>query len=217
MNFFLQSRADVDSSTKFMEDNGYVTSGLSCKNWETYHVLPYLKDGNILDMGSSGSIVLENAVKKKLVGLKTGIDLDYPINVSSPEGINLMRGDLMDTGLPDGLYNFVTSLSVLEHEVDFTKFAKEVSRLLQNGGSLFVSFDYAPEKIDTSLTRLYSLKWNILCKQDVIELVRICGEHELELSGEIDWTTNEMVINPRYCSPAQGVEYTFGILHFIKK
>lgn len=216
MNFFLQSRSAVDDATKFMEDNGYVTSGLSCKNWETYCVLPYLRDGNILDMGSSGSILLENAVKKKLVGLKTGIDLDYPVSVSSPEGINLMKGDLMETGLPDGLYNFVTSLSVLEHEVDYNKFAKETSRLLQQGGSLFVSFDYAPEKIDTSLTRLYSLKWNILCKQDVIDLVKICAEYGLEITTDIDWTTNEMVINPRYCSPAN-CEYTFGILHFIKK
>jgi len=217
MNFFLQSRADVDSATKFMEDNGYVTSGLSCKNWETYCVLPYLRDGNILDMGSSGSILLENAVKKKLVGLKTGIDLEYPINVGSPEGINLMRGDLMNTGLPDSLYDIVTSLSVLEHEVDYTSFAKEVSRLLKSGGSLFVSFDYAHERIDTSLTRLYSLRWNILSKEDVIQLVQICKENGLEITSEIDWTTDEMVINPAYCSPAQGVSYTFGILHFIKK
>jgi SAM-dependent methyltransferase len=215
MNFFLQSRADVDSATKFLEDNGYITSGLSCKNWEFFHVAPYLKDGALLDMGSSGSIVLDNAVKKKIVGEKVGVDLEYPPNVSSPEGMKLMRGDLMETGLPDESFDIVTSLSVLEHDVDFEKFAKEASRLLKKMGSLFVSFDYAPEKIDTSLTRLYSLRWNVLSKEDVIEFVRVCGEHGLELSGEIDWKTNEMVINPSYCSPAN-CEYTFGILHFIK-
>lgn len=216
MNKFLQSRAEIDNCTKYLQDNGLNESGLSCKNWDAANVLPYLRDGNILDMGSSGSIILENAVRKNLVGLKTGIDLAYPENVSSPEGINLMRGDLMDTGLPDGIYNFITCMSVIEHFVDIEKFVKECSRLLAGGGQVFVSFDYWPEKIQTKGLLLYNLDWNILCKEDVEEMIIIFKENGLELSGEVDWTIQDAVINDAYCSPFPKISYSFGILHFIK-
>lgn len=216
MNCFLKNRQEIDSSTKYLQDNGLLESGLSCKNWECVQVTPFFKDGNWCDLGSDGGIILENLLRKNIVGFKAGIDLSYPENIDSPEGLNLVKGDLMQTPFPDGFFDYATSLSVLEHAVDFSAFAKEVSRILKVGGQLFVSFDYAPEKIDTSLTKLYSLDWNVLSKQDVDRLIIICAEHGLVISGEIDWTLQDMVINPQYCSPAN-CEYTFGILSFIKQ
>jgi len=216
MNFFLQSRADIDHATKYMEDNGYITSGLSCKNWEFFHVAPYLKDGALLDMGSSGSIVLANAIKNKLVGDKVGVDLEYPENIESPEGIKLMKGDLMGTGLPNESFDYVTCLSVIEHEIDFSKFAKEVARLLKSGAHLFVSFDFWNPKPLYEKRKLYKLDWNILDEKDVLNLIDVLRENGLHLVGDIDWTTQDAVINDTYCSPVQGVSYTFGIFHFIK-
>lgn len=216
MNEFLKSMAQIDQTTKYLQDNGLLESGLSCKNWEAAQVIPFFKDGNWLDMGSDGGIILENLLRKKIGGLKYGIDLAYHNDVVSPEGLNLIKGDLMNTGLPDECFDYVSSLSVIEHEVDFSMFAKEVSRLLKVGGQLFISFDYALKKIDTSLTKLYSLSWNVLSKQDAERLVIVCAEHGLVISGEIDWTLQDMVINPQYCSPAN-CEYTFGIFQFIKQ
>jgi len=217
MNKFLRSRSEIDHATKFLEDNGYVTSGLSCKNWDVYECLPYLKDGNILDMGSSGSIILENAVKKKLVGMKCGIDLAYPEDVVSPPGINLTKGDLMNTPFPDGLFNFITVLSVVEHQIDFEKLAKECSRLLAKGGELFLSGDFWNPKPDTTKMRLYSLEWNILDQADLLLLIQLLHHYGLDLTTPIDWTLQDAVINDAYCSPAPGVAYTFFVLHFIKK
>lgn len=215
MNFFLKSRTDIDNSTNFLEDNGLVQSGISAKNWEVTQVVPYMKDGNWCDLGADGGVVLENLVKKNIVGQKVGIDLAY-VESGSRNGIDYIKGDLMNVPLPDGYFNFITSLSVIEHEVNYERFAKEVSRLLQKDGELFVSFDYSPEKIDTSLTKLYSLSWNILSQADVLMLVDVCGQNGLKLVGEIDWATQDMVINPQYCSPAN-CSYTFGIFHFKKQ
>lgn len=218
MNFFLKTRSEIDHATKFMEDSRYVTSGISAKNWEILQVIPYMRDGNWLDMGSDGGVVLENLVAKKIKGNKVGIDLSYPDDVKSPqEEIILYKGDLMDNPyFPDKSFDFITCLSVLEHGVSFEKLAKEVSRLLTDGGHLFLSFDYWTPRPDTSKTKLYSLDWRILDQDDVINLVEIFKQNGLEITTDIDWKTQDAVINDTYCSPVQGVSYTFGIFHFIK-
>lgn len=217
MNRFLLNRDEINQATDYFEKNGLTQSTLSCKNWETHMILQYLKDGNILDMGSGGGIVLENAVKKGLKGLKVGIDLAYEENHLKANGIDLIKGDLMNVPFPDSFFNFITSLSVLEHQVDFEKFAHECSRLLSKGGTLFISCDYWPEKYDTSKTKLYSLDWNILSKEDLLELVTILHEHKLEITSDIDWTLQDAVINDTYCSPVKNVSYTFFVGSFIKK
>ncbi len=216
MNKFLQSRADIDDATRHMEQNGFVCSGISAKNWEIFQVIPYFRNGNWLDMGSDGGVVLDNLVKENIQGKKVGIDLAY-IESGSRNGIDYIKGDLMNVPLPDGSFDFITSLSVIEHEVDFEKFAKETARLLAKGGNLFVSFDYWAPKPVYEKRKLYKLDWNILDDGDVLALVDELEAEGLEITGDIDWRTNEAVINDTYCSPVKDVSYTFGILHFIKK
>lgn len=217
MNKFLQTRSEIDICTKYLQENGLEESGISAKNWEVSQIIPYMKDGNWIDLGSAGGVVLQNLVKKNISGLKVGIDLAYEENHLKANGIDLIKGDLMNVPFPDSFFNFITSLSVLEHQVDFEKFAHECSRLLSKGGTLFISCDYWPEKYDTSKTKLYSLDWNILSKEDLLELITILHEHGLEITSEIDWTLQDAVINPAYCSPCPGVEYTFFVGSFIKK
>lgn len=217
MNKFLQTRADIDDATKYLQDNGLVESGISAKNWEVFQVLPYMRDGNWLDMGSDGGVVLDNLVRKNIKGQKVGIDLGYPLDNWSRDGVDYIKGDLMNVPMPDGFFNFISCLSVIEHEVSFEKFAKEVSRLLAKGGGLFCSFDFWEPKPVYEKRKLYKLDWNILDKQDVLNLVEVLKENGIEIASEIDWTTKDAVINDTYCSPVVGVAYTFGILHFIKK
>jgi len=201
-----------------MEDNGYVTSGLSAKNWEVFQVLPYMAHGNWIDFGADGGVVMDNLIKKGINGMKVGVDLAYSETKkveSYVNGYDRIKGDLMNTKLETGLFDFVTSLSVIEHEVDFYKFAKETSRLLKKDGHLFVSFDYWQPKPLYEKRKLYKLDWNILDDKDVLNLIDVLRENGLHLVGDIDWSTQDAVINPTYCSPSSA-EYTFGIFHFIK-
>lgn len=217
MNNFLKTRAEVQACTKCIKEYGLIPHGLSCKDYDIWGIAPLLKDGNILDLGSSGSYILENAVALKLKGRKVGVDLAYEHNNITESGIELFKEDLMQTHFEDEEFHYVCCLSVIEHEVDYDKLAKECARLLKKGGHLFMTFDYWSEKIDTDGLLLYGLKWNILDRSDVTMLIEALKENGLFISGEIDWTTQDKVINDTYCAPFPKIAYTFGLFEFIKQ
>ncbi len=217
LNRFLQTRQEVDVCTQFIKENNLVPHPLDCKNWDMAMLAPLLKDNDLIDLGADGSHILHNKMKRGLTGKAVGIDLLGVPEHNRAEGAEYFTGDLMATPFESESFDTATCLSVIEHQVLYDAFAKEASRLLRKGGELFVTFDYAPKKIDTSLTKLYSLDWNILSREDAEKLISVCAEHGLQISSEVDWTTNEMVINNQFCSPVQGVHYTFGLFHFIKQ
>lgn len=216
LNCFLKTRKHIDECTQAIVSNNLICHGLSCKDFDIRYIVPYLTDGSILDMGASGSFILHNAIKLNTAGRKVGIDLSSVPAHDRADGAEYFEGDLMRTPFSDEEFQAVTCLSVVEHSVDYNLLAKECSRLLKSGGQLFLTCDYFDPKPDTSAMKLYSLDWNILDKQDVLRLVGALSKHGLKITRDIDWTTEEAVINPTYCSPAN-VSYTFGIFHFIKQ
>ena len=216
LNCFLQTRAEANEATAEIQRCGLIPHGLSCKNWDIARILPYIPGGNICDLGADGSFILQNLVRIGNVGYKCGIDLAFPENPSAPEGITYYKGDLMHTHFPDGLFHTLTCLSVVEHQVSYFELAKECARLLTQRGQLFLTCDYWEPKIRTEGMKLYSLNWSILGREDVVALVAERDKVGLKISSAIDWTLTEAVINPSWCSPVQGVSYTFGIFHFIK-
>lgn len=219
LNCFLQTRAEIDGYTNMLISNGLTSHGMICKNFDIAKIVPHIEDGNILDMGSAGSHILENVLKMGRVGLKYGIDLSYPDGYESPhEGLKFFRGDLMRTEFEDNLFDYLTCLSVIEHEVDFNLLAKECYRLLKPNGKLFITFDYWEPKVDTTNvgTALYGLKWNILDKSDVIFLIGALNDNGLFMNGDIDWTIKDTVINNKFYA-AYDKAYTFGIIMVQKR
>ncbi len=211
---FLKSRTEIDECTKFLHRNGFVSHNLTCKDWDLAHIIPEIGDGNFLDMGSSDSYILKNVAFKKIRGEMYGIDLREPdVPVKS---VKYIVGDLNDTKLPDKYFNNITCLSVIEHEVDLTKFAGEVARLLDEKGKLFVTFDYWNPKIISPI-KLYGLSWQPLDEQLVRTLIAECERHELYLIEDMDWTINEAVIRYGYYSPDPTMSYTFGLAVFEKR
>lgn len=218
MNNFLRTRAEIEKCSQYLIDNNLKQSGISAKDYDIANVVPFLKsEMDICDLGSDGSEILSNAVRLGIIGRKVGIDLAYAQDTVTEEGIEIFKGDLMDSGFEDNSFDFITCMSVVEHAVDLNKLANECSRLLKSDGMLFISFDYWPEKLNTKGVWLYNLEWNILSKEDVQNMVSLFKDNRLELTSDIDWTIQDAVINPTYCSPVAGISYTFGILQFIKK
>jgi FkbM family methyltransferase len=216
LNCFLQSRAEIDAATQEIRDLELIEHDLSCKNFDIMRILERIKDGNFCDLGADGSYILQNLVHIGHKGLKYGIDLGFKEDYKMENGIEYFKGDLMHTPFPSGTFSFLTCLSVIEHQVSLSELAIECSRLLVPNGELFITCDYWNPKVDTTAMKLYGLDWNILCKQDVLQLIQVMAEQGLQITSETDWTTNEDVINPRYCSPYP-VSYTFGIFHFVKR
>ena len=211
---FLKSKGEIYACTEYLHKKGYVSHNVVCKDWDLAHIIHDLSDGNFLDMGSSDSYILKNAVLKNIKGEKYGIDLqppDVPV-----EGVKYIIGDLMNTGLPSNYFSNITCLSVIEHQVDFEKFAAEVSRILSFGGKLYLTFDYWNPKV-TPAVKLYDLSWNILDETAVKILIEECEKKNLYLVEEIDWSLGEAIIRKGYYSPDPTVSYTFGMLVFQKK
>src|SRR3990167_737545 len=215
MNKFLKTRYEVDMCTQWLLNHNLISHFFTCKDFDVANICQELKDGDILDMGSNGSWLLQNSVKIGIKGKKCCIDLSSPEFIT--EGVEYIKGDLMATPYADNSFDTITCLSVIEHEVDFNKLTKECSRLLRKGGVLYISFDYWNPKVDTTDvgTKLYGLKWNILDASDVSRLEVALGNNGLRMTSNLDWTIQETVINDQFCAP-YGKKYTFGLLSFIK-
>jgi SAM-dependent methyltransferase len=213
---FLRARSDVEEATRFLQHNGFASHVLVCKDWDLARIVPEIGDGNFLDMGSSESYVLKNVMLKRTRGEKYGIDLrapDVPLR-----GVRYLIGDLMNVPVADGFFHYVTCLSVIEHEVDFRRFAQEASRLLVAGGKLFVTFDYWNPEVRPGI-RLYGLAWQPLDEASVRRLLAECAEMNLHPVDAIDWTLGDPVLREGYFAPpaAKGIAYTFGLLTLEKR
>lgn len=215
MNEFLKTRIQIEQSTQWLKDNGYVTHPISAKDWELSIITDYIEDGDLIDLGADGSRVLHNAIIKNIRGRKVGIDLAEVTGDNKADGAEYFQGDLMKTPFDTCSFDTIVSQSVIEHEIDLSKFAKECYRLLRKHGTLIVSFDYWADKVNTDGLMLYGLKWNIFSQADVLYLIEVCEFAGLELSSPINWETRDAVINPSYCAPFN-VSYSFGILEFEK-
>lgn len=211
---FLKSRTEVDECTEFLHRNGFASHNLVCKDWDLAHIVSEIGDGNFLDMGSSDSYILKNLTLKNIQGDLYGIDFQEP-DVPIPR-VKYLKGDLMDTGLPSHHFANISCLSVIEHEVDLERFTSEVSRLLQTGGRLFVTFDYWEPKL-ISPVRLYGLNWQPLDKEKVCQFIDVCDRQGLKLLHEMDWSLGEAVIHYGYYSPHPTMKYTFGMAVFEKR
>lgn len=215
LNRVLQSRAEVDAATQWLKQNNLQSHGLQCKDMDLYLVANNIGHGDIADLGADGSWVLTNAVLAGLQGQKCGIDLHIPDR--EYVGMEMTQGDLMATPYADGQFDYVTCMSVVEHSVDYEKLAKECARILKKGGTLIMSCDFWEPKPSTEAMRLYNLDWSILDVNDANRLIEEMRKVGLIITSTPDFTLGEAVINPSYCSPAQGVSYTFLFLKFIKQ
>ena len=210
---FLKNRAEVEECTRFLHRNGYVSHNLKCKDWDLAHIIPEIGHGNFLDMGSSDSYILKNVSLKRTNGKKYGIDRydpDVPIS-----DVIYFKGDLLKTPLPDASLDYITCLSVIEHQVDYKLFAQEVSRLLTHKGKLFVTIDYWDPLLSIPV-KAYDLDWQPLDRALTLGLTGACRDHDLHLVQEVDWRTQDQVIHWGYYSPHPEVSYTFGLLTFEK-
>ena len=61
--------------------------------------------------------------------------------------LKLSIQSLEETNYQSNTFDFVTSLSVIEHGVDIHKYFIEMNRILKKGGLLLTSTDYWLEKI----------------------------------------------------------------------
>jgi SAM-dependent methyltransferase len=186
------------------------------KSWDVLETLKFLeqhlsKGDPILDIGCYASEIIV-ALNKSGFSNLTGADLNPELNQMPGQGvIKYEITDFMHTPFADASFKAITSISVIEHGFDGESLLKEMSRLLMPKGYFIASFDYWPEKIDTTGIKFFGMDWLLFSKQDVEEFIKQADGFGLKPLGELHFESEDSPID---CA---GKKYTFAWLVLQKK
>lgn len=190
---------------------GGMPIGDELKSWDVLKTVEFIeqhlpKDAPILDIGAYASEILPILHKAGYTNL-TGVDLNPDLN-KMPFGNNIKynMANFMATPYPDASFSAITSISVIEHGFDQPRLLTEMSRLLKAGGYLIASFDYWPQKIDTTGVKFFGMDWILFSKEDISQFIEVAANYGLTPVGELLYDAEDKVID---CA---GKNYTFGWL-----
>lgn len=181
------------------------------KSWDVLFAVEFIekhvgKDEPLADIGCYASEVLICLHRLGYTRL-TGIDLNPKVReMPYAAAIRYEVGNFMKTPFPDGTFKAITSISVIEHGFAPQALLAEMSRLLQPGGFFIASFDYWPEKIDTTGTKFFGMDWLIFSRADVESLVAEAAGYGLQPTGKLEFSAQDRAIR---CA---GRDYTFATL-----
>lgn len=193
-----------------------VKLGDMVKSWDVLATLNFLdkkidKADAVLDIGCYASEVLVSLHQIGFTNL-TGADLNPALQeMPFPDSIHYEVTNFMRTPFPDASFKAITSISVIEHGFEGESLLKEVSRLLQPGGYFISSFDYWPEKIDTTGVKFFDMTWRIFSKEEVTSFVNDAAAYGFVPEGAMNFEGKEKPID---CA---GKQYTFGWLVLKKR
>jgi SAM-dependent methyltransferase len=185
--------------------------GDKIKSWDVLKTASFIedklkRDAPILDIGSYASEILCILHRMGYTNL-TGVDLNSEIGRMPFGGkIRYVRSDFMHTPFENGAFAAITSISVIEHGFNAPVLLAEMSRLLRPDGYFIASFDYWPEKIDTSDTPFFGMDWKIFSKAEVLSFIDDAAKYGFVPCGELRLDAGERPIS---CSQRK---YTFGWL-----
>lgn len=188
-----------------------IAVGDNVKSWDVLATLRFLeqnveKSEPILDIGCYASEVIVSLHKLGYSNL-TGIDLNPDVRrMPYNESISYRITDFTNTGMPANSFKAITSISVIEHGFDGKALLSEMSRLLRPGGYFVASFDYWPEKIDTTGIKFFGMDWLLFSKEDVVAMTREAAKFGLSPVGEMQYEAKQRAIE---CG---GRHYTFAWL-----
>ncbi|OZA05609.1 MAG: hypothetical protein B7X95_05760 [Methylophilaceae bacterium 17-44-8] len=188
-----------------------VKLGDKIKSWDVLETLNFLdqniqKNDPVLDIGCYASEIIVALHKQGYTNL-TGADLNPDLKLMPGQGnIRYETTNFMHTPFPDASFKAITSISVIEHGFDAQSLLKEMSRLLQPGGYFIASFDYWPEKIDTTGIKFFGMDWLIFSKEDVNNFITLAATFGLRPSVPLNFDSDETPIE------GGGKNYTFGWL-----
>lgn len=187
------------------------------KNWDALGAVATVldrcgTDARVLDAGSARySSVLPWL---RLYGLTdlVGNNLEFGDDVRR-DGVLFRYGDITATDFPDGRFDAVTCMSVVEHGVPLEPFLAESARILRPGGVLVVSTDYDQDPPDTTGMTMYGTPVHIFSPGEIGELVVTAGRHGLDLLGDLALVHAERPVHWK----RTGLDYTFIRLAFVRR
>ena len=237
INSVLKTSLEIDLAKKRLKELNLFPHHGSEKSWDTFKVIEFIKaaDKNsfILDVGCNGSPILPmlkilhfrnlygcdfvlkpkyNATFMKIACRLYKKEYLPIVQMYHDDALNLSIQNLEETHYSDHMFDYITSLSVIEHGVNSDKYFKEMARILKKGGYLLTSTDYWPEKIANKKTIISKVNPdNVFSRSEVESMVRIADNYGLRLIEPIDYTYEDRVVSWK----KTGLKYTF--IFFVMK
>jgi 2-polyprenyl-3-methyl-5-hydroxy-6-metoxy-1,4-benzoquinol methylase len=235
-NSVLKNLSEVNYAINNLHSLGLFAHPDKVKSWDTYKMVKMISEGDrssfILDVGCNGSPIL--SILKRL-GFKNlyGCDLFlkkipsslteivYPlyrpiIEMYEDKTFNISIQNLEKTNFQDKMFDYITSLSVIEHGVNIQNYFKEMNRIMKKGGILLTSTDYWPDKILNIIKTKHNPRNdpdNVFSKEEIEKDVLKAAElNDLILTEPIDFSFENKVVHYN----VTGLDYTF-IFFALKK
>jgi SAM-dependent methyltransferase len=166
----------------------------------------------VLDVGCNGSPMLPLLSRLGFINLY-GCDLfleeGIPSTIEMYKTFDISIQDLEKTEFQNNTFDFVTSLSVIEHGINIQNYFKEMNRILKKDGLLLTSTDYWPEKIPNLVHTGVNPKNspdNIFSRREIEEdVISIAEQNGFLLTEPIDFTHGDKVVHWN----ATCLDYTF--------
>jgi len=230
-NCVLRNLHEVNIAKDKLKKMGLFPHHGSEKSWDTLKMIDIISaansDSNILDVGCNGSPILPML---KILGFRNLFGCDFVlrprynstlmkiacrfikkeylpiVQMYNDDGIKLSIQNLEQTNYTDNVFEFITSLSVIEHGININEYFKEMARILKHGGYLLTSTDYWPEKI-TNTKKVISDKFpdTIFSREEIEKIIKTGEKHGLKLIEPMDYTYGDRVVKWK----KTGREYTF--------
>ena len=114
-------------------------------------------------------------------------------------------GDLTATRFPDGFFDAVTCLSVIEHGVPLEPYLREMHRILKPGALLLTSTDYFPTPVDTAGKSAHGAPVKIFTRPEIEALLELAQQTGFELTSPVSLDCTERPVH----WPQVDLRYTF--------
>jgi len=169
------------------------------KSWDVLKTAAFLEErvsesAPILDIGAFASelvCVLHRLGFTNLVG----VDVDPHVRLMPfARDIRYEVANFMETPFEQESFQAITAISVIEHGFKGEALLAEVSRLLRPGGYFIASFDYWPQKVDTTGVLLFGMDWRIFSREEVLQFVEEARAYGLTPAGDVDLQAQEAPI-----------------------
>lgn len=226
----LRSRSEIDSARTELRRRGVsfisawplrvlrtlgLVKGISVgdyvKSWDILNTATFIQENvaqgsPILDIGAYASEIL--CVLHRLnYSRLTGVDLNPRISLMPyADTIRYEVADFLSTRFEDESFAAITAISVIEHGFSSRPLLSEVSRLLRPSGYFIASFDYWPDKVDTTGVSVFGMDWRIFSKAEVLAVLDEAQTYHLTSCRTVDLDADELIM--RFA----GKRYTFAWL-----
>jgi 2-polyprenyl-3-methyl-5-hydroxy-6-metoxy-1,4-benzoquinol methylase len=222
-NSVLKNSTEIDDAVKGLRSLGLFPHHDRLKSWEAYKMIDIINRADrssfILDVGCHNCPILPMVRRlgfKNLYGCDLFPNKVYPalmkiicsfykrdykpiIEIYEGKEFNISVQDLEKTKFQSGMFDYITSLSVVEHGVNIQNYFTEMSRIIKKGGILLTSTDFWPHKIDTSGTTKANPKGtsDTVFSRDEIEqdVVKTAEQNGFVLTDPIDFAYQDKVLH----------------------